>query len=69
LSLTVSIAALGKPSRPNGLLGLLEGLSGDSIALRTLNGSYVGAEGGGGGYVVAHSADRGPWETFEIELR
>jgi len=49
--------------------GPLDGFrTGDSIALRTANGSYVCAEGGGGREVVANRPARGPWETFTIEL-
>ena len=44
--------------------GLL--VSGDPVALRTSNGYYVCAEGGGGGQVVADRTQAQQWETFTI---
>lgn len=41
-------------------------MSGQRVALRTANGQYVCAEGGGGGQLVANRATVGPWETFTI---
>lgn len=41
-------------------------MSGQRIALRTENGSYLCAEGGGDGEVVANRTAVGPWETFTI---
>lgn len=42
------------------------GCSGVHIALRTMTGHYVVAEGGGGGEVLANRAQVGPWETFAV---
>ena len=36
------------------------------IALKTPNGSYLVAEGGGGRELLANRADIGPWETFRL---
>ena len=42
--------------------------NGDKIALRTQNGKFVVAEGGGGGIVKADRNARGEWETFRIKI-
>jgi hypothetical protein len=36
------------------------------VALRTIKGYYLKAEGGGGGGVSADSYNRGEWETFDL---
>jgi hypothetical protein len=36
------------------------------VAFRTANGSYLVAEGGGGGAVNANRPSIGPWETFRL---
>ena len=41
-------------------------MSGQRIALRTENGQYLCAEGGGDGEIVANRTAVGPWETFTI---
>jgi subtilisin family serine protease len=42
---------------------------GDSVALRSVNGYYVVAEGGGGGQVNCNRTAIGAWETWGIWLR
>ena len=60
---TFTIVNLG---RPGGAIA-----SGDRIALRSVNGYYVVAEGGGGpGSVVnANRSAIGPWETWTLVVR
>ncbi len=41
-------------------------MSGQRIALRTENGHFLCAEGGGDGELVANRTAVGPWETFTI---
>ena len=42
-------------------------LGGGKIALQTVNGSFVVAEGGGGNELKADRPWIGPWETFTLE--
>lgn len=43
--------------------------SGQCILLRTANGQFLCAEGGGGREVTADRAAIGPWETFMAEIQ
>jgi hypothetical protein len=43
--------------------------SGQGILLRTANGQFLCAEGGGGREVTADRAAIGPWETFTAEIQ
>lgn len=42
--------------------------SGQGVILRTANGQFLCAEGGGGREVTADRASIGPWETFTVEI-
>lgn len=43
--------------------------SGQGVLLRTANGQFLCAEGGGGREVTADRAAIGPWETFTAEIQ
>lgn len=42
--------------------------SGQTVILRTANGQFLCAEGGGGREVLADRPSFGPWETFTVEV-
>lgn len=65
LCCTGTEATIGGGAGPDGTLG--KGLgSGSAVHLKSSDGHYLVAEGGGGGAVHANRGSAGPWETFTL---